>query len=114
MKSDSLSMTRVSFCLEDDSEKLSRVNGWGGGGGLGRQRIHGCRRSSYNKLKQTEAWSACGESTNKVVPFDDVPLVECVYFAVTRMPRKSYRKRLTYLLLCSWDVFRALINFLVC
>ena len=44
--------------------------------------------------------------------FEDVPLVEFTYLIFTRMPGESYRKRLWLLCLC--DVFRALINTLVC
>ena len=42
--------------------------------------------------------------------WQDVPLVECMYLAITRMPGESYRRRFESLLLCSCDVFRALIN----
>ena len=44
--------------------------------------------------------------------FEDVPLVE--YLLFTRMPGESYRRRLGSLLMCLCDVFRALINSLVC
>ena len=44
----------------------------------------------------------------------DVPLVEFIYHVFTRMPGESYRWRLRSLLLCLCDVFRALINSLVC
>ena len=44
----------------------------------------------------------------------DVPLVEFMYLAFTRMSGESYRRRLRSLLLCLRDVFRALINSLVC
>ena len=40
----------------------------------------------------------------------NVPLVEFMYLAFTRMPNESYRRRLRSLLLCLCDVFRALIN----
>ena len=43
-----------------------------------------------------------------------VPLVECMYLVFTRMPGESYRRRLRCLLFCLCDVFRALINSLVC
>ena len=46
--------------------------------------------------------------------FVDVPLVECIYLVFTRMPRESYRRRLRSLLLYLCDVFRVLINSLVC
>ena len=45
---------------------------------------------------------------------EDVPVVEFTYLIFTRMPGKSYRRRLRSLLLCLCDVFRALINSLVC
>ena len=41
----------------------------------------------------------------------DVPLVDLVF---TRMPGQSYRRLLGSLLLCLCDVFRALVNSLVC
>ena len=44
---------------------------------------------------------------------EDVPLVAFVYLVCTRMPGESYR-RLLGSLLCLCDVFRALINSLVC
>ena len=37
-----------------------------------------------------------------------------MYLVSTRMPGESYRRRLRSLLLCLCDVFRALINSLVC
>ena len=46
--------------------------------------------------------------------FEDVPLVEFMYLVFTRMPGESHRRRLRSLLLCLCDVFRALINSLVC
>ena len=46
--------------------------------------------------------------------FEDVPLVEFMYLVFTRMPGESYRRRLRSLLLCLCDVFRTLINSLVC
>ena len=45
---------------------------------------------------------------------EDVSLVEFMYLAFARMPGESYRMRLRSLLLCLCDVFRALINSLVC
>ena len=48
------------------------------------------------------------------VLFEDVPLVEFMCLVFTRMPGESYRRRLTSLLLCLCDVFRALISSLVC
>ena len=41
-------------------------------------------------------------------------VVGCVCLAFTPMPDKSYRKRLRFVLLCLFDVIRALINSLVC
>ena len=46
--------------------------------------------------------------------YEGVPLVEFMYLVFTRMPGESYRRRLWSLLLCLCDVFRALINSLVC
>ena len=46
--------------------------------------------------------------------FDEVPLVELMYVVITRMPGESYRRRLGSLLIRLCDVFRALINSLVC
>ena len=46
--------------------------------------------------------------------YEDVQLVEFVYVVFTRMPGESYRGRLRSLSLCLCDVFRALINSLVC
>ena len=43
----------------------------------------------------------------------DVPM-EFMYFVFTRMPGESYRRWLRSLLLCLCDVFRALMNSLVC
>ena len=43
----------------------------------------------------------------------DVPLVQFMYFVFTRMPGESYCRRLRSWL-CLRDVFRALINSLVC
>ena len=37
-----------------------------------------------------------------------------IYLVFTRMPGESYRRRLRSLLLCLCDVFRALMNSLVC
>ena len=45
---------------------------------------------------------------------EHVPLVEFMYFVFTSMPGVSYNRRLTSLLLCLCDVFRAPINSLVC
>ena len=45
--------------------------------------------------------------------FEDVLVVEFMYLVFTRMPGMSYRRRLGSLLLCLYDVFRALINSLV-
>ena len=46
--------------------------------------------------------------------FEEVPLVEFMYLAFTRMPGESYRRWLRSLLLYLCDVFRALIISLVC
>ena len=43
----------------------------------------------------------------------DIPM-GFMYLVFTRMPGESYRRRLRSLLLCLCDVFRALINSLVC
>ena len=45
---------------------------------------------------------------------EDIPLVEFMYLVFIRILRESYRRRLTSLLMCLCDVFRALINFIVC
>ena len=44
----------------------------------------------------------------------DVSLVEFMYLVFTRIPGKSYRSRFRSLLLHLCDVFRALVNSLVC
>ena len=44
---------------------------------------------------------------------EDVPLVELIHLVFTRMPGESCRRRLSSLLLCLCDVFRALMNSLV-
>ena len=44
--------------------------------------------------------------------FEDVPLLEFMYFVFTRMPGESYRRRLG-LCCCTWYIFRAMINSLV-
>ena len=46
--------------------------------------------------------------------FEDEPLGEFMYLVLTGMPGESYRRRLRSLLLFLCDVFRALINSLVC
>ena len=43
-----------------------------------------------------------------------VPLVEFMHLVFTCMPGESYRTRLRSLMLCLCDVFRALINSLMC
>ena len=43
----------------------------------------------------------------------NVPLVDFIYLVFTRMPGRICFRRLRYLL-CFSDVFRALLNFLVC
>jgi len=45
-----------------------------------------------------------------MLQLDDVPLVELTYLVFTRMPGKSYRKRLRSFVVVSCDVLRALIN----
>ena len=45
---------------------------------------------------------------------EDVPLVEFIYLVFTHMPGESYYRRLRSLWLCLCNVFRALINSLVC
>ena len=45
---------------------------------------------------------------------EDVSLVEFMYLVFTGMPGESYCRRLRSLLLYLCDVFRALINSLVC
>ena len=44
----------------------------------------------------------------------NIPLVQFMYLVFTRMPGESYCRRLRSLLLCLCDVFRTLINSLVC
>ena len=60
----------------------------------------------------------CKLSRSSVIPIviwcEDGPLVEFMHFVFTRMPGESYRRRLRSLLLCLRDVFRPLINSLVC
>ena len=46
--------------------------------------------------------------------FEDVPPVEFIYLVFTHMPGESYCRRLRSLFLCLNDVFRALIDLLVC
>ena len=46
--------------------------------------------------------------------FEEVPLVEFMYLAFTRMPGESYRRWLRSLLLYFCYIFRTLINSLVC
>ena len=52
----------------------------------------------------------CARNGGLYMP-EDVPLVEFMYLVVTRMPGESYRSDP---MLCLFDVFRALINYLVC
>ena len=47
------------------------------------------------------------------MPGESYRLVKFMYLVFTRKPGESYRRRLGSLLLCSCDVFRALINSLV-
>ena len=52
---------------------------------------------------------------HKTILFENVPLVDFMFFVFTRMPGGSYRRRLGSLLLCLCVTsFRALINSLVC
>ena len=46
--------------------------------------------------------------------YPNLPLVEFMYLVFTRMLGESYPRRLRSVLLCLCDVFRALINSLVC
>ena len=46
--------------------------------------------------------------------YENVPVVEFMYLVFTRMPVQGDRRRLGSLLPCLCDVFRALINSLVC
>ena len=46
--------------------------------------------------------------------FENAPPVEFMYLAFTRMPNESYGRRIRSLFLCLCDVFRTLINSLVC
>ena len=57
------------------------------------------------------------ESDQKTRPNDEkirMRLVEVLYLVFTRMPGETYRNRFRSLLLCLCDVFRTLINSLVC
>jgi len=54
------------------------------------------------------------KSFNLIPSIEDVPLVELMYLVFTRMQGESYRWRLSSLLLYLCDVFRAIINSLVC
>ena len=52
---------------------------------------------------------------HKTILFENVPLVDFMFFVFTRMLGGSYRRRLRSLLLCLYVTsFRALINSLVC
>ena len=51
---------------------------------------------------------------NGMKAFEDIPSVEFMYLVFIRVQGESYRRRLGSLLLCLCDVFRALINSLVC
>ena len=62
----------------------------------------------------TQTHCAFQHSPTYIYTTDDVPLVEFMCLVFTRMPGESYRRRLRSLFLCLCDVFRALINSLVC
>ena len=63
------------------------------------------RKMSHKHINKTLTWHVCHE---------DVPLVEFMYLVFTRIPGESYRWWLGSLLLHLCDVFRVLINSLVC
>ena len=60
------------------------------------------------------SWDSGHNKHRASAPTEAVSLVEFTYLVFTRMPGESYRRRLKSLLLCLCDVFRALINSLVC
>ena len=70
---------------------------------------HASKYTVY-KLHQSHIpwWSSCALYVS-----EDVPLVEVMYPAFTRMPCESYHEQLWFLL-CLCDIFWALINSLVC
>ena len=70
--------------------------------------------SQFGGLWKRQNNPACTESVRVFHIIEDVPLVEFIYLVFTRMPGESYRRRLKSLLLCSCDVFRAIINSLMC
>ena len=56
----------------------------------------------------------CKDTKLKHLNSEDVPLVEFMHLAFTRMPGETYRRRFRSLLLYLCYVFRALNNSLVC
>ena len=87
-----------------------------------------CWHSSEEEVRSTVLWrpSSMQRHTSKLPKLlseqttskkkndeKDVPLVQFMYFVFPRMPGDSYRRRLRSWL-CLRDVFRALINSLVC
>ena len=73
--------------------------------------VLGCVRESVGGITSATIRVA---TTSHKMPIEDVLLVEFTYLVFTRMPGESYRRRLRSLLLCLRDVFRALVNSLVC
>ena len=75
-------------------------------------------QSGYRKIKHTRelisARKTSHKHNNKDPSREDLPMVEFMYLVFTCMQGESYRMRLRSLLLCSCDVFRALINSIVC
>ena len=68
-------------------------------------------RKTSNKDNNKDIWHANEFKLHK----RHLPLVEVMYLVFTRMPVESCRRRLIFfLLLCLCDVFRALINSLLC
>ena len=92
--------------------------GWGGGGGGGGEqgtlklveirKVRLCEFRQYFKPQMRQPSKTLRSA------FEDIPLVEVMYVVFTRMPTESYSRSLTSLLLCLYDVFRALINSLMC
>ena len=67
-------------------------------------------RKKKEERKKEEEEGQCRPNTG----LEDVALVEFTDLALTRMPGERYRRRLRSLLLYLCNVFRALINSLVC
>ena len=76
--------------------------------------LHDTRSFCRSKSEDVALRYIFGTSGTYRMKFEDVPLVEFMYIVFTRMPGESYRRRLRSLLLCLRDVFRTLINSLVC